>query len=64
MDFPLQFAVEFYWLRWRRDHAVDVVTLPGREFVDMEDGVNATEGWREFESIIKVANTLGYFIWS
>jgi hypothetical protein len=64
VNFPFEFAVEFNWFGWRGEDAVDVITLPGREFVDMEDGVDSAEGMGKAKFIVEVADAFGYFIWS
>ena len=59
---PLGAVLQLHWFWGRWNDAVDVVTLPGREFVDMEYGMETREGVGEFEPVVEVADALNHSI--
>ena len=58
VDFVLKLPLQFNRFRRGWQGAIDIITLPGRELVDVEDRVDAREVLGEFELVVEVADAL------
>ena len=45
LNFVLQLAIDFHRFRWGRLFSIDVVALPWREAVNMDDRMPVCHGW-------------------